>query len=78
MKKIILVTLAVLLAGCTNYNVRNEALSGNEYTNAERYCHADSNGSVVWQNNVAYCDNGSRKYIIPKTDYKETSPAVFH
>lgn len=78
MKKVILAGLVMMLAGCSSYSLKNEALTGNEYSNAATYCHADRQGSVVWQNNVAYCDNGARQYPIPKVDYKESSPALFH
>lgn len=78
MKKIFLASLVFVLVGCSTYSFKNEALSGNEYSNLEKRCHADMNGSIIWQNNVAYCDNGSRTYIISKDNYKDSSPAIFH
>lgn len=78
MKKIILASLVVILSGCSSYQVRNEALTGQEYQSLNSYCHADRQGSVVWENNVPRCDNGSRTYIVPKQIYKDSSPSILH
>ncbi len=78
MKRIIIASLVVLISGCSSYEFRNEALTGNEYQKINSYCNADRQGSVVWENNVPHCDNGSRTYIIPKQIYKDSSPSILH
>lgn len=78
MKKIILASLVVILSGCSSYHINNEALTAGEHNNMHGYCYEGKGGSIVWKNNVAYCDNGGHQYPIPKNTYKESEVSFFH